>query len=351
MVLAATLGLASVLGWGFLSGCAHDAADDANATGAETARDELVTTTDAASNAEASANEQLPFAVEDADLDSIPSDDALVTFSLTRDDAGADSAAFDLSSDARASLEAPLAAMTVEVDCDASIVFIDVQSGNGIAYNADYAVYGASAYKAPYALYVCESQLETGRASLSSYCAWEKTSGTVQSMAEQAVLYSDNESFFALRAAFDKATYGDWIESLGATDELAIDPMSDFPIYSARTAAKLWREMLLYLDTGSEYATWLGGLLQNTSISYIRGGVQGAALQAGMGEGVTVYNKAGWIAEGPGYESTSDAAIIRTADGSTYLMCIMSDQAYSDASAQRVANMAAALFNVREELA
>lgn len=52
---------------------------------------------------------------------------------------------------------------------------------------------------------------------------------TVRDLIEAAVVNSDNDSFIALRAAFDRVGYEDWIVSLGIDYDTALDPMSDFP--------------------------------------------------------------------------------------------------------------------------
>ena len=49
------------------------------------------------------------------------------------------------------------------------VVFYDLSSGKGVTYNADVEVYGASSYKALYALYICESLVETGQVSLDDF--------------------------------------------------------------------------------------------------------------------------------------------------------------------------------------
>lgn len=119
---------------------------------------------------------------------------------------------------------------------------------------------------------------------------------------ENAVVNSDNDSFIALRAAFDHDGYEDWIANLGVDDETALNPMSDFPTYCPRTSARLWREMSEYLSMDTETSQWLSGLLASTSRSFIRDGI--------ADEQVLVRNKAGWISE-DGYYSTCDGGPYR----------------------------------------
>ena len=197
---------------------------------------------------------------------------------------------------------------------DVGVVFYDLSSGRGVTYNDDVEVYGASSYKAPYALYICETLVESGQVSLdgplATYGGYSMGWQTVRDLIENAVVNSDNDSFMALRAAFDHAGYEDWIVSLGIDYDTALDPMSDFPTYCPRTSAKLWREMGEYLSCDTETSQWLSGLLASTSRSFIRDGI--------ADDQVLVRNKAGWISE-DGCYSTCDAGLIDV-DGHSYVI-------------------------------
>ena len=228
---------------------------------------------------------------------------------------------------------------------DVGVVFYDLSSGKGVTYNADVEVYGASSYKALYALYICESLVETGQVSLDdslgTYGGYNMGWQTVRDLIEAAVVYSDNDSFIALRAAFDRVGYEDWIVGLGIDYDTALDPMSDFPTYCPRTSARLWREMSEYLSMDTETSQWLSGLLTSTSRSFIRDGI--------ADEQVLVRNKAGWISE-DGYYSTCDAGLIDI-DGRTYVMSVMTSMPWSDRSSEVTAAIAKALFDTRAALA
>ena len=227
---------------------------------------------------------------------------------------------------------------------DAGVVFYDLSSGKGVTYNADVEAYGASSYKALYALYVCETLVETGQVSLDdslgTYGGYGMSWQTVRDLIEAAVVDSDNDSFIALRAAFDYDGYEEWIAGLGVDDETALDPESDFPTYCPRTSAKLWREMSEYLDWDTETSQWLSDLLASTTRSFIRDGI--------ADDQVLVRNKAGWISE-DGCYSTCDAGLIDV-DGRTYVMSIMTSMPWSDRSSEVVADIAKALFDTRAAL-
>lgn len=272
-----------------------------------------------------------------ADFNDIPSGDTVQTFSLVDDQIPA------LEDESLAALQDALD-QAKELG-DVGVVFYDLSSGKGVTYNADVEVYGASSYKALYVLYVCESLVETGQVSLDdslgTYGGYNMGWQTVRDLIEAAVVNSDNDSFIALRAAFDRVGYEDWIVSLGIDYDTALDPMSDFPTYCPRTSARLWREMSEYLSMDTETSQWLSGLLASTSRSFIRDGI--------ADEQVLVRNKAGWISE-DGYYSTCDAGLIDI-DGRTYVMSVMTSMPWSDRSSEVTAAIAKALFDTRAALA
>lgn len=272
-----------------------------------------------------------------ADFNDIPSGDTVQTFSLVDDQIPA------LEDESLAALQDTLD-QAQELG-DVGVVFYNLSSGKGVTYNADAEVYGASSYKALYVLYVCELLVETGQVSLDdtlgTYGGYSMGWLTVRDLIETSVVNSDNDSFIALRATFDQDGYEDWIAALGVEDEVALDPMSDFPTYCPRTSVKLWREMSEYLSRESETSQWLSGLLASTTRSFIRDGI--------ADDHVMVRNKAGWISEA-GCNATCDAGLIDV-DGDTYIMSIMSSMPWSDRSSEAVAAIAKALYDTRAALA
>ena len=272
-----------------------------------------------------------------ADFNDIPSGDTVQTFSLVDDQISA------LEDESLAALQDTLD-QAQELG-DVGVVFYNLSSGKGVTYNADAEVYGASSYKALYVLYVCELLVETGQVSLDdtlgTYGGYSMGWLTVRDLIETSVVNSDNDSFIALRATFDQDGYEDWIAALGVEDEVALDPMSDFPTYCPRTSAKLWREMSEYLSRESETSQWLSGLLASTTRSFIRDGI--------ADNHAMVRNKAGWISEA-GCNATCDAGLIDV-DGDTYIMSIMSSMPWSDRSSEAVAAIAKALYDTRAALA
>lgn len=283
------------------------------------------------------ASADLKTRLSKADFNDIPSGDTVQTFSLVDDQIPA------LEDESLAALQGALS-RGQELG-DVGVVFYDLSSGKGVTYNADVEVYGASSYKALYALYICESLVETGQVSLDdslgTYGGYNMGWQTVRDLIEAAVVNSDNDSFIVLRAAFDRVGYEDWIVGLGVDYDTALDPMSDFPTYCPRTSAKLWCEMSEYLSHDTETSQWLSGFLASTARSFIRDGI--------ADDQALVRNKAGWISE-DGCYSTCDAGLIDI-DGRTYVMSIMTSMPWSDLSSEVTAAISKALFDTRAALA
>lgn len=276
-------------------------------------------------------------------LDAVPAGSGLQTFSLAGTDAP------ELSEEDASAIQSALD--EVLDHGDASIVFYDLETGAGISYEPDTAIYGASSFKAPYALYVCETLVETGELSLDSLCPatsvvdyssyYNGGSYPLYDLMEAAIVYSDNNAFGSLRDAYDSEGYDAWARSLGATDALYRSD-SWFPWYCARTSAKVWTEMYSYLQTGTETAEFLGELVGETETSFLR--------EAIADTGATVQDKAGWCAdEDPKWNGINDAGIVTLGDD-TYIMSVMTGMADSDNNRLRWENLVEAVFDAREAL-
>lgn len=211
-----------------------------------------------------------------------------------------------------------------DADAECSAVLVDLRTGCGIAYNAGKTVYTASAFKAPFVLYlmdVADEEIDEGK----------------RDDIEAAIRYSSNEAYDSIALSHSDDDYIDWQESYG------IEYHSHTPYYpfaSAASMTRIWADLYQYLKSDSKDAKWLSGLLKDTSRSFIR--------EAVAGKGVTVLNKAGWIADDE-YEATTDCAYIEAGDR-PYLMTVLTSQPYSQTAAERTEALANALFDARELL-
>ena len=255
--------------------------------------------------------------------------------------------------------------------------FIDLQTGSGYVYNLDQRVYGASSFKSHVLIYGCQQALETGRTSVAR----------VNSSAQDAIINSDNTSYYRMRSVFESSaseSLSAWLSSMNISTTLAND--TSFPHYSARESLKLWMNTFLYLnspDSNKEITEWVKKMFSGTAVSMVRSGVDPSSnpvsrekmesvaqellgvLCAGkktaeVGEAkktnadsdndsVTVYDKAGWI-NGSSDDSVCDAGIIEE-DGKYYLITIMTNLADGETSRAEVSDLAAALWDQRSTLA
>ncbi len=275
-------------------------------------------------------------------LDTIEDTGAIATFSLL----GLDAPELDQSQ--LATIQEALNA--IEALADVGFVLYDLESGQGISYNPDVQIYGASSFKAHYAFYVCQTLVDEGLISLSDYTS--ATSGDttssvpVSDLIESAIVVSDNTAFGLLREAYDDWGFSEWVAEIGADDVIAETNTSWYPTYSPRSSAKLWTALYEYLNSDSETAAWLGSLLSETQTSFIR-----SALEASDAQDLVVSDKAGWISSSDSYtyNATVDAGIIE-ADGHTYILSIMTSLPYGDINRTLFENLASALFDARDVL-
>lgn len=239
-----------------------------------------------------------------------------------------------------------------EVGC----FFVDLNSGEGVAYNLDMRIYGASSFKGVYAAYLSE-QLADGESGLSA---------SAVSLMDDSIRYSDNSAFSTLRNSYDGAGFARWVESCGVSSDIVHD--THFPRYSARESALFWLHTYRYLQSSTDAASHLRELYTQTNVSFIRDGVT-AVVASGdeaqresdveeqenvseetagelSGKSVVVMNKAGWIASSPRFSGLCDAGLIECG-GHTYLMSIMTSAPDSASHRDQVVTLAKELFKLR----
>lgn len=247
--------------------------------------------------------------------------------------------------------------------------FLNLSTGQGVAYNLDTRIYGASSFKGIYAAYLSE-HLADGEAGLSS---------SAVSLMDASVRYSDNNAFSNLRNRYDGAGFVSWIESCGVNSDIVHD--THFPRYSARESALLWFHIYNYLQSGTSAAQHLREIYTQTNVSFIRDGVgevitseatglttdvaastdtsgsgvgsadatssaNSAANPSGAGSSATVMNKAGWIASSPRFSGLCDAGLIEC-NGTTYVMSVMSSAPDSAGNREKLTSIIGELFKLR----
>lgn len=215
---------------------------------------------------------------------------------------------------------------------EVGFLIVNLNSGSGFCYNIDTEIYGASTYKAPLSVFLCEEYIDNGTLQKSA----------VSTRIENAIIWSDNNSYRSLKHSFDGENHTAWLSSLG------IDPTNytaTFPTYSVRDSATLWMHTWEYLNSGSDTAQWLGGLLSQTETSFLRTGAE----QAGLTD-ATIYNKAGWCVSKSGAEdAVNDAGIVVDGDN-VYLVVAFTSRADSATAEANLANLFESLLNIRHSL-
>ncbi len=196
-------------------------------------------------------------------------------------------------------------------------IFLDINSGQGIAINPDEAVYTASSFKAPFVDFLLENNLAS---------EWETYN------MEASVLHSDNDTFEALSGTFE----------FTGKDTLTVSyDECTLGFVLAASMAACWADIYHYIRSDDTQAAWFKDLLANTNISFIRNALEG--------EDVQVWNKGGWLAD-PEYNAVADCGIIES-NGRSYLMAILTSQPSWGETQERVQNLARALWDCKDALA
>lgn len=231
----------------------------------------------------------------------------------------------------------------------AGFVFVDLESGCGLSCNADTALYTASAFKMPYATYICQ-HLDAGDLNLEDLCTVTTSmdgtlvpgqSYSVSDLLQDMISISGNDSFVALRNSYDQLGIDSWLAELDVYD--ASSGHDQYPVSSARSLIKLWANTYDYFQSGTATSQWLMDLAANTNISFIR--------EALAEQGATVLNKAGWFTTDDMYSRcVADAGIIQDGEDHAYLMAILTNMSYDWNTAMLVKTLAADLYDLRGDL-
>ena len=191
----------------------------------------------------------------------------------------------------------PVLPLIEEKGYQLGFLLLDINTGWGVAYNADEIFYSASSIKGIYVASVTAEQPE-----LASLWA-----GTMHA----AIQSSDNDAYFALRLSLGDDFITKWCQQAG------VEPFDNgewFPYYSSRTLAKLWLKNYEYFESGGtpikEVESWYGKSFNSL-------------IHENLGMLYEVSTKPGWIADEE-FVSTVDAGIVY-AGGNPYLLIIMTD--------------------------
>lgn len=342
VMIAVVVALAAIFAFGaiaYAKGCGGLRSAASSFDSAKTTNNMGVTSFNAADISSNGDSASSDFAVMPAMLDDIDESDEIVSFSLS------DARAPELSNKNLSAIRTAL-----ENFDGASVGFgmYDAESGRGIGYNLDQEIYGASSFKAPYALYLCQKHVENGELTIPELSDEDGAElfgagGYTKILIENAICNSDNDSFAMLRSMYDADGYNEWVDELGIQNT-AYTPDSWFPWYSVRSSLKIWTEMYNYWQTGGDTAQWLSSLCGETTVSFLRDVVDPL--------GAAVRNKAGWCSGsdyGYDFNGVCDAGVIQL-DGRTYVVSVMAGVPDCEENRELVENLIAAIFDARDAL-
>ena len=267
------------------------------------------------------------FDIATCNMSSIPETSNICRFSLAVPD-------ILVLPDDEADLTGIEAAVTELANCDneedgilnlSAFVLVNVETGSAIAYNAGIPMYPASAVKAMFSYYVL-----TARA--------EEVTAEDRQLIENAILYSDNDSYYWLVSKYANDDAAAWFTDYGIDFSNYVE--DNYPDCSAKSASCIWRDILVYIESDAPDGNWFGNLLAETSVSFTRDAATGnfgrAMFETGDIEvfeeeipeaesnGIAVYNKAGWIVDWE-VNALSDCGIIYDVDGTRYIFAFITD--------------------------
>ncbi len=264
-------------------------------------------------------------------------------------------------------------------DQTVSFCILNLETGGGAAYNIDEEIYGASSFKGPYFIYVCEEVLEPGALSFNA----------IDNLATELIVYSDNDAFYVMHDLCDEYaqdTLETWLANKGI--DLDLPEYGIYPTYSVRNSLKLWMEAYLYFDSGDpDIVAWAQDLFSRTNYSILRNVIDPAtALEtsddeanaphsvddgydanddvdggsaynsinsrsnetAATNSNISVYNKAGWL-DGYDDDALIDAGIVVEGDDA-YLISIMTSAPDTEENRVYIEQLAETIWDIRSAL-
>lgn len=179
---------------------------------------------------------------------------------------------------------------------DTGFLLYDLNSGQGISYQADKSFYCASTIKGPYV------------ASLAMTIPDDLAS--CKGIVSETIEFSSNEGYAYLWETYGTDEFQEWVEEAGCKD---VDTNRKYPSITAKELARMWIEMYGYFSEEDTEDAWVKQLYTDTLNSCI---------YETLGDTYTVYSKAGWIDE-EGYCVQNDAGIVMK-DEHPYVLVVLS---------------------------
>ena len=179
-----------------------------------------------------------------------------------------------------------------------SFVMVDINTMQGIAYNANKKYYSASTIKGPLVVSVVADKPSV----LSS------RKGTIR----RILKYSDNSAYISFAKRYGFGHFNKWVKKASAKYKRSGGNRC-YGYFSAKNMAKIWMQNYDYFNSSSTGRS-LGKMFESPAVSSIRRTLKSK---------YTTRSKAGWIAMGGRHNVTNDSGIVYTKKGN-YIISIFS---------------------------
>ena len=204
--------------------------------------------------------------------------------------------------------------------CTVGFTMIDLTTGAGVAYNADWRHNSASTIKGPYVV------------ALNKLWPWELANSESDMFITLDV--SSNFTYANLCNRYGHFPLDYMVSEVGAGG-FAWD--GDYGYYSSKDLCKMWVDVADYLINGGQNAEWLQNVMGNNSHITSRGALSWT--------GSTVYAKSGWV---NGYVNSHNEGYLVMRGDHPYVVAIMSDNIHENSWC--MANLVNAIDRAHSEL-
>ena len=204
--------------------------------------------------------------------------------------------------------------------CTVGFTMIDLTTGAGVAYNADWRHNSASTIKGPYVV------------ALNKLWPWELANSESDMFITLNV--SSNFTYANLCNRYGHFPLDYMVSEVGAGG-FAWD--GDYGYYSSKDLCKMWVDVADYLINGGQNAEWLQNVMGNNSHITSRGALSWT--------GSTVYAKSGWV---NGYVNSHNEGYLVMRGDHPYVVAIMSDNIHENSWC--MANLVNAIDRAHSEL-
>ncbi|MGI6536280.1 MAG: RICIN domain-containing protein [Eggerthellaceae bacterium] len=191
--------------------------------------------------------------------------------------------------------------------CNVSFVVVDMQTGEGFAYDADKVRPAASTVKCTYITAIHKYHPN----SVSRY----------RSTVHDVIWWSDNQAYLKMRGIYGSSPMAKQMKEAGVYGDFS--SKNPWVSYSARTLGKLWTANYEFLRSGKKQSSYLLGLFRHPDASTIRQLFDGK-------NGMKTWTKSGWI-YGPA--TWNESGVVMDKNGHTYLVSVMTSMNSGSSSA------------------